>query len=179
MLLQRWAVIAETRTATVGHSAPPEAVHDAHHVDLATRSGFEQFVELKQRPETGDAGGYSYTLPLKAKGLKAKQLADGSVLFTDKKNKKRAVMPAPVMWDATVDERSGEHTRKARVGLKVVQKGSSVAAPTGPVHTREVGSASPRRAPAAHQELEVPSGVRRCRPVRWQREVKETAMLAT
>ncbi|GAB3174505.1 DNRLRE domain-containing protein [Streptomyces incanus] len=89
----------------------------------ATRTGFEQYVELKQRPETGD---YTYTLPLKAKGLKAKQLADGSVLFTDKKNKKRAVMPAPVMWDSTVDQRSGEHTRQARVGMKVVQKGSSV-----------------------------------------------------
>ncbi|MEU1692584.1 DNRLRE domain-containing protein [Streptomyces hirsutus] len=99
------------------------AVPGADVVVEATRTGFEQFVELKQRPEAGD---YSYTLPLKAKGLKAKQLADGSVLFTDKKNKKRAVMPAPVMWDNTVDERSGEHTRKARVGMKVVQKGASV-----------------------------------------------------
>ncbi|WP_326752880.1 DNRLRE domain-containing protein [Streptomyces hirsutus] len=99
------------------------AVPGADVVVEATRTGFEQFVELKQRPETGD---YSYTLPLKAKGLKAKQLADGSVLFTDKKNKKQAVMPAPVMWDSTVDQRSGEHTRKARVGMKVVQKGASV-----------------------------------------------------
>ncbi|GGZ20176.1 hypothetical protein GCM10010365_45570 [Streptomyces poonensis] len=48
------------------------------------------------------------------------------MVFTDKKNKKRAVMPAPVLWDATVDKRSGEHTRKAKVGLKVVQKGSNV-----------------------------------------------------
>ena len=46
--------------------------------------------------------------------------------FTDRKNKKQAVMPAPVMWDATVDKRSGEHTNRARVGLKVVKKGSSV-----------------------------------------------------
>ncbi|MGW0828051.1 DNRLRE domain-containing protein [Streptomyces sp. NPDC002845] len=99
------------------------AVPGADVVVEATRTGFEQFVEIKQRP---NEGGYSYTLPLKTKGLKAKQLADGSVLFTDRKNKKRAVMPAPVMWDATVDERSGEHTRKAEVGLKVVQKGSSV-----------------------------------------------------
>ncbi|MFC5955579.1 sugar-binding protein, partial [Streptomyces pratens] len=99
------------------------AVPGADVVVEATRTGFEQYVELKQRPETGD---YSYTLPLKAKGLKANQLADGSVLFTDKKNKKRAVMPAPVMWDNTVDQRSGEHTRKARVGMKVVQKGASV-----------------------------------------------------
>ncbi|NNN35362.1 DNRLRE domain-containing protein [Streptomyces sp. S3(2020)] len=99
------------------------AVPGADVVVEATRTGFEQFVEVKQRPSVTD---YSYTLPLKAKGLKARQLPDGSVLFTDKKNKKRAVMPAPVMWDSTVDKRSGEHTHKARVGLKVVQKGSSV-----------------------------------------------------
>ncbi|WP_340377634.1 DNRLRE domain-containing protein [Streptomyces sp. SS7] len=102
------------------------AVPGADVVVEATRTGFEQYVELRQRPATGTEGGYSYTLPLKAKGLKAKQLDDGSVLFTDGRNKKRAVMPAPVMWDSTVDERSGEHTRRAEVGLKVVQKGSSI-----------------------------------------------------
>nr|WP_258053819.1 DNRLRE domain-containing protein [Streptomyces sp. Ru72] len=100
-----------------------DAVPGADVVVEATRTGFEQYVEINQRPGTG---GYSYTLPLKAKGLKAEQLPDGSVEFTDRKNKKRAVMPAPVMWDATVDKRSGEHTRKAKVGLKVVQKGSSI-----------------------------------------------------
>ncbi|MFD0313342.1 DNRLRE domain-containing protein [Streptomyces flavalbus] len=99
------------------------AVPGADVVVEATRTGFEQFVEINERPAAGD---YTYTLPLKAKGLKARQLADGSVLFTDRKNRKRAVMPAPVMWDATVDERSGEHTHRAKVGLKVVQKGSSV-----------------------------------------------------
>ncbi|MDN0194122.1 DNRLRE domain-containing protein [Streptomyces sp. S.PNR 29] len=100
-----------------------DAVPGADVVVEATRTGFEQYVEIKKQPATG---GYSYTLPLKAKGLKVKQLADGSVQFTDKKNKKQAVMPAPVMWDATVDKRSGEHTHKAKVGLKVVRKGSSV-----------------------------------------------------
>jgi len=99
------------------------AVPGADVVVEATRTGFEQFVQIKQRPS---ADGYSYTLPLKAKGLKARQLSNGSVLFTDKKNRKRAVMPAPVMWDAAVDKRSGEHTHKAKVGLKVVQKGSSI-----------------------------------------------------
>ncbi|MFF0701562.1 fibronectin type III domain-containing protein [Streptomyces tendae] len=100
-----------------------DAVPGADVVVDATRTGFEQYVVVKTRP---DSGAYSYTLPLKAKGLKVRQLADGSVEFTDEKNKKRAVMPAPVMWDATVDERSGKHTHKARVGLEVVQKGSSV-----------------------------------------------------
>ncbi|MEV7289751.1 DNRLRE domain-containing protein [Streptomyces sp. NPDC093252] len=101
----------------------PEAVPGADVVVEATRTGFEQFVEINERPA---ADGYSYTLPLKARGLKVKQLADGSVQFTDKENKRRAVMPAPVMWDATVDKRSGEHTRRVPVAMKVVQKGSGV-----------------------------------------------------
>ncbi|MFJ6935484.1 DNRLRE domain-containing protein [Streptomyces sp. NPDC101132] len=101
----------------------PEAVPGADVVVEATRTGFEQFVELKKRPS---AAGFSYTLPLKAKGLKATQQADGSVVFTDKKSKKTAVMPAPVMWDATVDPVSGEHTRRVKVDMKVVQKGSSI-----------------------------------------------------
>ncbi|WP_328884731.1 DNRLRE domain-containing protein [Streptomyces sp. NBC_00299] len=99
------------------------AVPGADVVVEATRTGFEQFVEIKKRPA---ADGYSYTMPLQAKGLKVKQLADGGVLFTDRKNRKQAVMPAPVMWDATVDERSGEHTRRVPVAMKVVKKGSGV-----------------------------------------------------
>ncbi|WSN30219.1 sugar-binding protein [Streptomyces uncialis] len=98
------------------------AVPGADVVVEATRTGFEQFVEIKRRPA---ADGYSYTLPLKAQGLKVRQQADGSVLFTDRKNKKTALMPAPVMWDATVDPVSGEHTRRVPVGMKVAAKGSS------------------------------------------------------
>ncbi|MFF0428428.1 DNRLRE domain-containing protein [Streptomyces sp. NPDC004520] len=93
------------------------AVPGADVVVEATRTGFEQFVEVKTRP----AAGFSYTLPLKTKGLKVAQQADGSVLFTDEKSKKTATMPAPVMWDATVDKVSGEHTRRARVAMKVVR----------------------------------------------------------
>ncbi|MEV5578762.1 DNRLRE domain-containing protein [Streptomyces parvus] len=94
----------------------PEALPGADVVVESTRTGFEQYVEIKKRP----AEGYSYTLPLKAKGLTAKEQPDGSVLFTDRKNGKRAVMPAPVMWDATVDKVSGEHTRRVPVAMKVV-----------------------------------------------------------
>ncbi|MFJ2868399.1 DNRLRE domain-containing protein [Kitasatospora sp. NPDC087314] len=90
----------------------------------ATRTGFEQFVTLKQRPA---ATGYSYTMPLQAKGLKAVAQPDGSVLFTDRKNgRKRAVLPAPVAWDATTAPGSGEHPRQAKVGLQVVQRGDDV-----------------------------------------------------
>ncbi|MFG2887876.1 DNRLRE domain-containing protein, partial [Streptomyces sp. NPDC048297] len=88
----------------------------------ATRSGFEQYVVLGDRPGEG----YSYTLPLKAKSLKVRQLKDGSLLFTDKKGKKQATMPAPVMWDARVDKVSGEHTHQAPVKLKVVRSKDAI-----------------------------------------------------
>ncbi|MFE9455728.1 DNRLRE domain-containing protein [Streptomyces californicus] len=100
----------------------PEALPGADVIVEATRTGFEQYVEIKKRP----AEGYTYTLPLKAEGLTAKEQPDGSVLFTDRKNKKRAVMPAPVMWDSTVDEVSGEHTRRVPVAMKVVEREDAV-----------------------------------------------------
>ncbi|MFJ2502258.1 DNRLRE domain-containing protein [Streptomyces sp. NPDC093108] len=99
------------------------AVPGADVVVEATRTGYEQYVDIQQRPA---AQGYTYTLPLKAKGLKAKEQADGSLLFTDRKNKRRAVMPAPVMWDASVDKVSGEHTNRAKVDMKVVQRKGAV-----------------------------------------------------
>ncbi|MFD7257929.1 DNRLRE domain-containing protein [Streptomyces sp. NPDC059874] len=99
-----------------------DAVPGADVVVEATRTGFEQFVEVKAKPEAG----FSYTLPLKTKGLKVEQQADGSLLFTDKKSKQSATMPAPVMWDATVDPVSGEHTRRAKVAMKAVKTGQGV-----------------------------------------------------
>ncbi|MFE7191481.1 DNRLRE domain-containing protein [Kitasatospora sp. NPDC057541] len=90
----------------------------------ATRTGFEQYTVLKQRPA---AAGFSYTMPLRADGLKAEAQPDGSVLFTDKKSgEKKAVLPAPVMWDATTVPGSSEHPRQARVDLKVVQHGNGI-----------------------------------------------------
>ncbi|MFJ7773246.1 DNRLRE domain-containing protein [Streptomyces sp. NPDC097107] len=98
-----------------------DAVPGADVIVEATRTGFEQYVEIAQKPS---ADAYSYTLPVKAKGLIAKANEDGSVSFTDAKTgETRATMPAPVMWDASVDQRSGKHENRARVGMKVVNKG--------------------------------------------------------
>ncbi|MFE7584367.1 DNRLRE domain-containing protein [Streptomyces gardneri] len=91
----------------------------------STRTGFEQFLELKDRGAV-DANG-SVTMTLQAKGLKVKANADRSVSFLDPRTGKNVgVLPAPVMWDATVDPHTGEHERKADVGLKVSQNGDSV-----------------------------------------------------
>ncbi|WP_101256190.1 DNRLRE domain-containing protein [Streptomyces barkulensis] len=110
-------VVAELAANAVLHGHVP----GADVIVEATRTGFEQFVEIHERPE----GAYSYTLPVKAKGLEARANDDGSVTFTDARTgAARATMPAPVMWDASVDEISGKHTRRARVDMKVVTKGS-------------------------------------------------------
>ncbi|MFF5789321.1 DNRLRE domain-containing protein [Streptomyces sp. NPDC012693] len=91
----------------------------------STRTGFEQFLELKDRSAI-DANG-SVTLTLNAKGVDARANADRSVTFLDTESGRQVgVLPAPVMWDAYVDPRSGEHTRRADVGLKVKQRGNAV-----------------------------------------------------
>lgn len=90
----------------------------------STRTGFEQFLELKDRSAVDANGEVSYSLT--AKGLTAKADNDGSVTFTDAKGRAAGVLPSPVMWDARVDERSGEHTHRAKVGVKVAQDGDTV-----------------------------------------------------
>jgi hypothetical protein len=101
-----------------------ETIPGADVIVEATRTGFEQFVEIRERPS---AEGYSYTLPVRAAGLEAKADKDGSVTFTDAKTgDARATMPAPVMWDASVDKLSGKHENRARVGMKVVDKGKGL-----------------------------------------------------
>ncbi|MEU8763946.1 DNRLRE domain-containing protein, partial [Streptomyces sp. NPDC048659] len=101
----------------------PEAVPGADVIVDATRTGFEQFVEIKRRPDT-DA--YTYTLPLRTQGLDVQEQPDGSLLFVDGEKKRQAVMPAPLMWDASTDPVSGEHTRRAPVAMKVVRTDDGV-----------------------------------------------------
>ncbi|MFF9015664.1 DNRLRE domain-containing protein [Streptomyces sp. NPDC014870] len=102
----------------------PDAVPGADLVVDATRTGFEQFLSLKQRPADGAA---PMTLPLRIPGLTATQQPDDSVVFADRESGEPvATMPAPVMWDAQVDERSGERKRTARVPMTVVQDGDTV-----------------------------------------------------
>lgn len=90
----------------------------------STRTGYEQFLELKSRSAVDAKGAIAYSL--KAKGLQAKAQKDGSVSFTDAKGKFVGVLPAPVMWDAQVDKKSGERTHTAEVDVTVAQNGDTV-----------------------------------------------------
>lgn len=108
-----------------GHRATyPEVVPGADLVVDATRTGFEQYLVLNSKPVDGIA---PMTLPLQVKELTVEPQEDGSVAFKSKRTGKTvATMPAPVMWDATVDERSGEHTNRQRVPMEVTQQGDTV-----------------------------------------------------
>ncbi|WP_331752086.1 DNRLRE domain-containing protein [Streptomyces sp. NBC_00829] len=108
-----------------GHKAVyPQAVPGADLVVDATRTGFEQFLVLKDRPADAKA---PWTVPLTLPGISAAQQKDGSVSFTDKKSGEEvATVPAPMMWDAQVDPRSGERTNSARVPMSVTQDGDTV-----------------------------------------------------
>ncbi|MGW5852462.1 DNRLRE domain-containing protein [Streptomyces sp. NPDC055254] len=90
----------------------------------STRTGFEQFLELKDRSAIAANG--SVTLTLNAKGVKAHAHADRSVTFLDDKGNQVGELPAPVMWDAQVDPKSGDHKNIADVGLKVTQQGDQI-----------------------------------------------------
>ncbi|MFE7766838.1 DNRLRE domain-containing protein [Streptomyces sp. NPDC057438] len=90
----------------------------------STRTGYEQFLELKTRSAVDASGAITYSLT--AKGLTAKEKKDGSVSFANAKGKSVGTLPTPVMWDAQVDAKSGEHKRTAPVGVKVAQDGDTV-----------------------------------------------------
>ena len=79
------------------------------------RSGFEYDFVVKARPATAPV----WRIPLRVKGLTARQQPDGTIDFLDAKDEVHSSIPVPLMWDAEVDERSGEHVNRAAVGISV------------------------------------------------------------
>ncbi|WP_307715344.1 DNRLRE domain-containing protein [Streptomyces sp. V4I23] len=82
----------------------------------ATRTGFEQFLVVKNRAAAERAADVS--MPLRTEGLKAEKGADTSVTFTDTAtNRTVGKLPTPVMWDASRDARGLSASNRAPVGL--------------------------------------------------------------
>ncbi|MGE5829933.1 MAG: LamG-like jellyroll fold domain-containing protein [Micromonosporaceae bacterium] len=93
-------------------------------VDLvveATRTGYKQLFVVKAR--AGLAQVTRIPLFLNTGALSAKSDGDGGVEFNDAKGKTVGRSAAPIMWDATVEAASLEHTRRARVGLALTSRG--------------------------------------------------------
>ncbi|MFK0195862.1 DNRLRE domain-containing protein [Kitasatospora sp. NPDC090308] len=90
-------------------------------VDLvleATRTGFEQYLVVKDRSAISQAG--TLTLPLDTTGYRVERQDDGSIRLTDPSGGRPAVrIPAPAMWDAAVDAGSGEHLHRGAVSMEL------------------------------------------------------------
>ncbi|MFJ4672513.1 ricin-type beta-trefoil lectin domain protein [Kitasatospora purpeofusca] len=95
-------------------------------VDLVlqvTRTGFEQFLIVKDRSAVAQSG--RVTIPLDTTGLTVVPQQDGSVHLLDRASGKPTVrLPAPVMWDAVVDPASLEHLNRAPVTMEVRGQGA-------------------------------------------------------
>ncbi|MCX5406603.1 DNRLRE domain-containing protein [Streptomyces sp. NBC_00335] len=88
----------------------------------ATRTGFEQYLVVKERSAAERAA--SFTLPVRAKGIKATRGSDNSVSFADAKTGKAVgKLPTPFMWDASNDKTGQAGGHRAPVALDVVQRG--------------------------------------------------------
>ncbi|MFE7469360.1 DNRLRE domain-containing protein [Streptomyces sp. NPDC057499] len=100
----------------------PEAVPGGDLVVEATRTGFEQYLELRKAPQEGAPLVLPLVLP---EDMRASASADGGIDFRDASGEIVATMPAPTMWDSQVDPRSLEHTNRRKIAMEVTQSGNT------------------------------------------------------
>ncbi|CAL9502991.1 DNRLRE domain-containing protein [Streptomyces sp. enrichment culture] len=81
----------------------------------ALPQGFSQNVLLDRAPD----GPVSYRIPLELRGLALSEADSGHLLLKDASGRLVAEAPAPMMWDSSKDERSGEPERLARVDAEI------------------------------------------------------------
>ncbi|WP_460068155.1 DNRLRE domain-containing protein [Streptomyces sp. YKOK-I1] len=81
----------------------------------ALAQGFSQNVVLDSAPE----GGLEYRIPLTLGGLELSIADSGHLLLKDADGKLVAEAPAPMMWDSSTDDASGESKYQASVTTRV------------------------------------------------------------
>ncbi|MDX2973376.1 RHS repeat-associated core domain-containing protein [Kribbella solani] len=89
-------------------------------VDLkldARRTGFETDLVVKERPAAAPV----WRIPLRTKGLTARQSAGGAIEFVDAKNVVRSRIPVGQMWDAVTDEHTKMPVNNVPVKMAVEQ----------------------------------------------------------
>ncbi|MER7334191.1 MULTISPECIES: DNRLRE domain-containing protein [unclassified Micromonospora] len=120
--------------ATLGWTgALPEPVLDGNRatypdvrpgVDLevtATRTGYQQLLIVKDRAAAAQVR--RIRLPWRTEGATARTDGAGGLEIRNRSGKRIGSVGAPLMWDAAVDPASGEHRRRAPVGLRLDGQG--------------------------------------------------------
>ncbi|MGW3139916.1 DNRLRE domain-containing protein [Streptomyces sp. NPDC001139] len=82
----------------------------------ALAQGFSENIQLTQQPDNDTV---SYRIPLNLAGLKLSQAASGHLLLKNSGGDLVAEAPAPMMWDSSKDEASGESAHQEQVATKV------------------------------------------------------------
>ncbi|MGW2964980.1 DNRLRE domain-containing protein [Streptomyces sp. NPDC001220] len=82
----------------------------------ALAQGFSENIKLTQQPDDDTV---SYRIPLELDSLKLSQTESGHLLLKDSDGKLVAEAPAPMMWDASKDEASGESAHQYQVATKI------------------------------------------------------------
>ncbi|WP_416960786.1 DNRLRE domain-containing protein [Streptomyces sp. Agncl-13] len=82
----------------------------------ALAQGFSENIQLTQQPDNDTI---SYRIPLDLDGLKLSQADSGHLLLKNSDGDLVAEAPAPMMWDSSKDEASGESANQEQVTTKV------------------------------------------------------------
>ncbi|MFK0288449.1 DNRLRE domain-containing protein [Streptomyces sp. NPDC090499] len=82
----------------------------------ALAQGFSENIKLAQQPGNDTL---SYRIPLNLDGLKLSQADSGHLLLKDSDGKLVAEAPAPMMWDSSKDDTSGESAHQEQVSTKI------------------------------------------------------------
>jgi YD repeat-containing protein len=82
----------------------------------ALAQGFSENIELTQQPDNNTL---SYRIPLNLAGLKLSQADSGHLLLKNAGGDLVAEAPAPMMWDASKDDASGESAHQERVATTI------------------------------------------------------------
>ncbi|MFI6245398.1 DNRLRE domain-containing protein [Streptomyces sp. NPDC051016] len=81
----------------------------------ALAQGFSQNIVLDAKPDSAPM----YRIPLQVKGLELSIADSGHLLLKNADGKLVAEAPAPMMWDSSKDDASGESAHQAKVDTKV------------------------------------------------------------
>jgi hypothetical protein len=95
----------------------PEVEPGVDLVLTATRTGFEQYFVIKERPQPGEEP--TFHLPVVADDVTVEETAQGGLALVDETGQKVAAAPAPMMWGDDIDPKSGEPSDQAVVDLTV------------------------------------------------------------
>ncbi|MET8151420.1 LamG-like jellyroll fold domain-containing protein [Actinoplanes sp. NPDC049668] len=90
-----------------------------------TRTGFEQFLVVKNRAAA--AAVKNLTMPWRTDGMTPVSTPDGGFNLEDAQGRYVGHVPAAEMWDSTVGRKTGDHIRRAPVGM-AVQKAARASA---------------------------------------------------